>query len=148
MRCAARSVIPIVSPISRKRTPGSLAMQSITWAWLVRNDHVGAPLRGINARLWILDSFVICPYGCHRGERGRMPHLKCEPCRNRLYRAGSGDQVGDLCPACGSLLEPVGQLAELVGLLVGSGRSHQRLADQLGDLIVRRHAAYAEARLD
>ena len=44
-----------------------------------------------------------------------MPHLKCQPCRNRLYRAGSGDQVGDLCPACGSLLEPVGQLAEVVG---------------------------------
>ena len=78
-----------------------------------------------------------------------MPHLKCEPCRNRLYRAGSGDQVGDLCPACGSLLEPVGQLAELVGFqLVGSAGSHQRLADQLGDLIVRRRAAYAEARLD
>ena len=79
----------------------------------------------------------------------RMPHLKCEPCRNRLYRAGSGDQVGDLCPACGSLLEPVGQLAELVGFqLVGPAGSHQRIADQLGDLIVRRQAAYAEARLD
>src|SRR4051794_18186751 len=71
MRCAARSVIPIVSPISRKRTPGSWAMQSITWAWLVRNDHVGAFLGGINARLWILDSLVICcTSGWHRGERG------------------------------------------------------------------------------
>src|SRR4051812_27678698 len=125
-------------------------MQSITWAWLVRNDHVGAFLRGINARLWILDSLVICcTSGWHRGERGRMPHLKCEPCRNRLYRAGSGDQVGDLCPACGSLLEPVGQLAELVGFqLAGAADSHQRVADQLGDLIVRRQSADAEARLD
>src|SRR3954469_14864000 len=71
MRGAARSVIPIVSPISRKRTPGSWAMQSITWAWLVRNDHVGAFLRAINARLWILDSLVICcTPGWHRGERG------------------------------------------------------------------------------
>ena len=78
-----------------------------------------------------------------------MPHLKCEACRNRLYRAGSGDQVGDLCPACGSLLEPVGQVAELVGFqLVGSAGPHQRLADQLGDLIVRRQAAYVEARID
>jgi len=78
-----------------------------------------------------------------------MPHLKCEPCRNRLYRAGSGDQVGDLCPACGSLLEPVGQLAELVGFqLVRSAGSHQQIADQLGDLIVRRQAAYAEAPTD
>jgi hypothetical protein len=32
--------------------------------------------------------------------------------------------------------------------LVGSPGSHQRLADQLGDLIVRRHAAHAEARID
>src|SRR4051812_11163010 len=71
MRRAARSVIPIVSPISRKRTPGSWAMQSITRAWLVRNDHVGALLRGINARLWILDSIVICrSSGWRRGERG------------------------------------------------------------------------------
>ena len=86
-----------------------------------------------------------------------MPHLKCEPCRNRLYRAGSGDQVGDLCPACGSLLEPVGQLAEIVGFrLIRSAQPadgtapspHQRIADELGDLIVRRQAADAEALLD
>lgn len=88
---------------------------------------------------------------------GRMPHLKCEPCHNRLYRAGSGDQVGDLCPRCGALLEPVGELAEVVGFrLVRSASAadgaasspHERLADQLGDLIVGRHAAYAQARLD
>jgi hypothetical protein len=86
-----------------------------------------------------------------------MPHLKCEPCRNRLYSAGSGDRVGDLCPGCGSLLEPVGELAELVGFrLIRSANAadgaasspHERLADQLGDLMVRRQAAYAEARLD
>jgi len=86
-----------------------------------------------------------------------MPHLKCQPCRNRLYRAGSGDQVGDLCPACGALLEPVGQLAEVVGFRLirfaenadGSPSSpHQRIADQLTDLIVRRQAEYTEARLD
>jgi len=86
-----------------------------------------------------------------------MPHLKCEPCRNRLYRAGSGDQVGDLCPACGSLLEPVGELAEVVGFrLIRSADSpdgaasgpHQRIADRLADMIVRRQAAYAEAHLD
>ena len=86
-----------------------------------------------------------------------MPHLRCEPCGNRQYRAGSGDQVGDLCPGCGSLLEPVGELAELVGFrLVASAaaaegaasNAHQPLADRLGDLIVRRQAAYAEAELD
>jgi hypothetical protein len=86
-----------------------------------------------------------------------MPHLKCESCRTRLYRAGSGDQVGDLCPDCGCLLEPVGELAELVGFRLirfadaaggAAGSPHQRIADQLGDLIVRRQAAYADARLD
>jgi hypothetical protein len=86
-----------------------------------------------------------------------MPHLKCQPCRNRLYRAGSGDQVGDLCPVCGSLLEPVGQLAEVVGYRLvrfaenadGSASSaHQRIADRLTDIIVRRQAQHAEARLD
>ena len=87
----------------------------------------------------------------------RMPHLKCKPCGTRLYTAGSGDQVGDLCPGCGSLLEPVGELAELVGFRLirfagaadGAASSpHQRVADQLGDLMLRRQAAYAEARLD
>jgi hypothetical protein len=86
-----------------------------------------------------------------------MPHLKCQPCRNRLYRAGSADEVGDLCPACGSLLEPVGALAEVVGFRLtrladtGDGAAssaHQRIADQLADMIVRRQAARAEARLN
>jgi hypothetical protein len=86
-----------------------------------------------------------------------MPHLKCEPCRNRLYRAGSGDPVGDLCPACGSLLEPVGELADVVGFRLitsadaagdaASGPS-KRIADQLADMIVGRQAAYHEGRLD
>ena len=45
-----------------------------------------------------------------------MPHYKCEGCRTRLYSAGvPADLVGDLCPRCGSLLEPVGDIAEIVG---------------------------------
>ena len=36
-----------------------------------------------------------------------MPHFKCLACKTRLYSAaGPGDLVGDLCPTCGSLLEP------------------------------------------
>jgi Zn-finger nucleic acid-binding protein len=76
-----------------------------------------------------------------------MPHLKCESCRTRLYLAASGDEVGDLCPACGSLLEPVGELAELIGFqLIECVGSHQRIADRLGDLIARRQEAYALQR--
>jgi hypothetical protein len=45
-----------------------------------------------------------------------MPHFKCLACKTRLYSAaGPDDLVGDLCPGCGSLLEPVGELAEIVG---------------------------------
>jgi hypothetical protein len=45
-----------------------------------------------------------------------MPHFKCVGCRTRLYSASARvDPVGDLCPGCGSLLEPVGALTEIVG---------------------------------
>jgi hypothetical protein len=38
-----------------------------------------------------------------------MAHLKCLACTTRFYRADSeADSIGDLCPVCGSLLEPVG----------------------------------------
>jgi hypothetical protein len=45
-----------------------------------------------------------------------MPHYKCEACRTRCQIPGApNDLVGDLCPGCGSLLEPAGELASLVG---------------------------------
>jgi len=45
-----------------------------------------------------------------------MPHFKCVGCRTRLHSAANpADLVGDLCPECGSLLEPVSELAEIVG---------------------------------
>jgi len=54
-----------------------------------------------------------------------MPPLKCEPGGHRLDNAGSGAGAADRA----------------------GSRAHQRIADQLGDLIVGRRAAYAEARL-
>ncbi len=43
-----------------------------------------------------------------------MPLLRCIACKTGLYcAAGPDDVVGDLCPGCGSLLEPVGELAEV-----------------------------------
>ena len=86
-----------------------------------------------------------------------MPHLKCEPCGSRMYRVGRRDPVGDLCPDCGSLLEPVGELAETVGQdLVRPGdppdgdepSPHQRIADQFADLVVRHQAAHADTERD
>jgi hypothetical protein len=48
-----------------------------------------------------------------------MAHLKCLACKTRLQSTESpADPIGDLCPVCGSLLEPVGDLGEIVGYRV------------------------------
>ena len=46
-----------------------------------------------------------------------MYHLKCDRCRIRVrsHQRPVGE-VGELCPVCGSLLEPVQHLSELLGL--------------------------------
>jgi hypothetical protein len=45
-----------------------------------------------------------------------MSQLKCAACRIRVRRAaGSRDPVGDVCPECGTALEPVGAPAEVMG---------------------------------
>ena len=45
-----------------------------------------------------------------------MPHSKCVACKTRLDSSGApADQVGELCPSCGGLLEPVASLVEVVG---------------------------------
>ncbi|MCA1699411.1 MAG: hypothetical protein LC790_11150 [Actinobacteria bacterium] len=88
-----------------------------------------------------------------------MPHYKCVACKTRLYSAARPpDLVGDLCPQCGSLLEPVAELAEVVGFRsitsrdgaadAGALSTRERLSDRLGDLIAHREARLAEARLD
>jgi hypothetical protein len=88
-----------------------------------------------------------------------MPHFKCLTCRTRLYSpSGPDDLVGDLCPDCGSLLEPVGELAEIVGFRAIRSRdsaaddsppgTHQRIAGRVDDFFARREAILAQARLD
>jgi hypothetical protein len=62
-----------------------------------------------------------------------VPHFKCVACKTRLdSTAGPADLVDDLCPGCRSPLEPVGELAEIVGFRA----------------IKPRDAALAEAALD
>jgi hypothetical protein len=87
-----------------------------------------------------------------------MPHFKCVACKTRLYSAaGPDDLVGDLCPGCGSLLEPVGELAEIVGFRSIKHRdtaddsppgTHERIAGRVDDFFARREAILAQARLD
>jgi hypothetical protein len=88
-----------------------------------------------------------------------MPHFKCVACKTRLYsEAVPADLVGDLCPGCGSLLEPVGELTEIVGFRAIEDRggaaddsppgTHDRIADRVDDFFARREAILAQARLD
>lgn len=88
-----------------------------------------------------------------------MPHFKCAGCKTRLYSAAApADLVGDLCPGCGSLLEPVGELAEILGFQSIKARdgaaderppgTHQRIAGRVEDFFARRETILAQARLD
>lgn len=88
-----------------------------------------------------------------------MPHYKCVPCKTRLYSAGPPPElVGDLCPECGSLLEPVDELVEVVGFRsirqrdgAAAGEppgTHQRIAGRVDDFLARRAAILAQARVD
>jgi hypothetical protein len=86
-----------------------------------------------------------------------MPHFKCVACRTRLYSAaGPADLVGDLCPGCGSLLEAVGEPAEVVGFRSirsrdgavdgGAQATHQRIAERFGDFIAGRGGRFSPRR--
>jgi predicted RNA-binding Zn-ribbon protein involved in translation (DUF1610 family) len=92
-------------------------------------------------------------------ERGVMPHYKCEACRARLHVSRKcAEFVGNLCPECGSLLEPVTEFAQLVGLRSITSRNsdaateesepHQRIADILHELLARRTSILERQRLD
>jgi hypothetical protein len=88
-----------------------------------------------------------------------MTHYKCEACKARLYVSGkSAELVGDLCPECGSLLEPVTDLAGLVGyrsitsrdgaVATSQSESHRRIVDLLDEVMARRGSRLERGRLD
>jgi hypothetical protein len=88
-----------------------------------------------------------------------MPHLKCVRCRTRLYSTSArADLVGDLCPGCGSLLDPVGEPAEIVGFQSiqqragapddGPPSRPERLANRVDRLFARRQAMLAEMPIE
>jgi hypothetical protein len=75
-----------------------------------------------------------------------MPHFKCLVCNTRFYSTESeADSIGDLCPVCGSLLEPVGELGEIGGYRVvespgsasrsGASGAGQLIAERVGEII-------------
>jgi hypothetical protein len=88
-----------------------------------------------------------------------MPHFKCTACKTRLCDAAApADRVGDLCPGCGALLEPVGDLSEVVGFRSirsrhggGAGDPHdaqEPIAERIDNFVERRQLTLARARLD
>lgn len=88
-----------------------------------------------------------------------MPHFKCVGCKTRLYSAAAlPDLDRDLCPGCGSPLEPVGELREIVGFQSirqrddadddGQPRRPQRSAGRVDALFAHRDALLEEERLD
>lgn len=83
-----------------------------------------------------------------------MPHFRCVACGTRLHSAGSPTElVGGRCARCGAMLEAVGELSELVGYRSISPRAgatgpHGRIAGGVRELIARRDALVAQARVD
>jgi hypothetical protein len=86
-----------------------------------------------------------------------MPHLKCVECRTRLQSTESeADPIGDLCPGCGSLLEPVGDVGEIGGYRVvasrggawhgGASLAGQLIAARVGEIMARRERGGARVR--
>jgi hypothetical protein len=93
----------------------------------------------------------------HDYETMPTPHSKCPECKTRLDTTeGQAEPVGDLCPVCGSLLESVGDLGEIVASRVletrgatlhsGSWRARQ-LIGRGGEIIARRELRHALVRL-
>lgn len=84
-----------------------------------------------------------------------MVYFKCSTCRIRLYSSGSAVRsLGDLCPGCRSLLEPVGELSDVGGFRSIESRddraagTHQQIADRVDHFLWRRNRDDAERWLD
>jgi hypothetical protein len=61
-----------------------------------------------------------------------MSQLKCVACKIRLrHAAGPRYPVDDVCPECGSALEPVGALADVMGFRLVDGDGSAPATDQL-----------------
>jgi hypothetical protein len=85
-----------------------------------------------------------------------MAHLRRVACETYLHGTDSeADPIGDLCRVCGSLLEPVGELGEIVGsrVIEARGMSHagasvagQLIADRVGEIAARRELGSSPSR--
>ncbi|MDA0180583.1 hypothetical protein OJ997_09790 [Solirubrobacter phytolaccae] len=87
-----------------------------------------------------------------------MSHSKCLRCRSRVWRdVPAAESAGFLCPGCGSELEPVTDLSELIGLralrvrprspLRQSADHSERISQQIRQTIAA-HDAERQRRID
>lgn len=86
-----------------------------------------------------------------------VTYFKCVTCKARLYSPADPDSlVRDLCPGCGAMLEPVGELAEVVGYRSIGLRhdpaerraGHGVLIDRFAEVLAGRRARSAQTALD
>jgi hypothetical protein len=79
-----------------------------------------------------------------------VPYFKCVPCKIRVSTGGAArDLTVAACPGCGSSLEPVGKLTEVLGFRSPDAFDASvppRVAEQLADISGGR--AVAQAQLD
>jgi hypothetical protein len=81
-----------------------------------------------------------------------VPYFKCVPCRIRVSAAGAGTALTDgSCPGCGSALEPVVKLTEVLGYrspnLLDSAVP-PRVAERVADISGGRAAIEAQLETD
>jgi len=76
-----------------------------------------------------------------------MPDFKCVACRFRV-RSHGGDTVREVCPGCGTPLELVGRLVEVVGYRsISPGTDEDAPAEPVSYLTDRREARIEELRV-
>jgi hypothetical protein len=86
-----------------------------------------------------------------------MPHLKCDACRARVRHASDATDLPARCPLCGSPLEPVAALSEIVGYRAVmperaaspdavARAGHERLAEKVAEILAGRRSAQRALR--
>jgi hypothetical protein len=81
-----------------------------------------------------------------------VSYLKCVPCKIRVSATGAGTALTEgACPSCGSALEPVADLTELVGFRSPNLLDPSvppRVAERVTDISGGRAVAEAQVEID
>jgi hypothetical protein len=81
-----------------------------------------------------------------------MPYFKCVPCKIRVSTAGADTALADgSCPGCGSSLEPVVRLEEVLGFRspnLFDSSVPPRIAERMSDITGGRAAIEAQLESD